>query len=403
MPFCDDLDWLRDEIVKAGSDTNVTVQRADDISLPGVVLDQVLEAIRQADVVIAVCTGRNANVFFELGYAWHTHNSVLVASSDEDLPFDVSHLRTEFYGKPGSGQDRATIRQRLTRAIQASVDSKSASAQEVRTEPPADMRERMDALVNGVQTEAAEAALPVIYLAIVPHMTYERLFQPDRPTTRAISQLSEPPVFGIDEYGKVIFGFVMPKYKGVALDESDVRLFGYNWMEFYNDGSFIGVITGSDSVQPGIFAVETQPTPGFYDNMVTSQVVARLRAFGLLANHFNMNNKVTIRLGVANIALPITMSTGPYRLRVRSTQVLDSPVHTDLSMSISDDLTTIGGVLRTAVTLLNDLMTAFQWPRCFQLEPDGSVVLSTWGSEWKPNVEHWVQQNNILSVDDYEE
>ena len=124
--------------------------------------------------------------------------------------------------------------------------------------------------------------------------------------------------------------------------------------------------------------------------------------FGLLANLFNIRGEVTIRLGIANVALPAAIATGAHRTGVRHSRVVDSAIHTDLSINIVDDLATISGVLRTAAILLNDLMTAFQWPRCFQLEADGTVVLSTWGSQWRPSVERWVQENNISAMDDYE-
>ena len=315
MPFSDDLDWLRDEIVNAGIDANVTVRRADDISLPGVIVDQVLEAISQADVVIAVCTGRNANVFFELGYAWHNHNAVLVASCDEDLPFDVSHLRTEFYGKPESGQDYKTLRQRLARAIKAAADNTPSSVQRSETRQQADIEARHQFLIDRVHTQMSESPLPVMYLTIVPLAKYDRLFQPDGPTTRTIKSLSTPPVFGIEEVGEVIFQYLRPEFKGVTLDEADGRYPGYDWMESYNDGAFLGVITGHKPLQYGILQFEQGVRPhvtdtGFYDNMVTCQVVARLRAFGLLANLFRIPNDIAIRIGIANVALPAAIATG---------------------------------------------------------------------------------------------
>jgi len=70
MPFDTKFDWLRDDILAAGRSLNIVIERADDIFAPGVLLDQVLDAIDQAAVVVGICTGKNANVFFELGYAW---------------------------------------------------------------------------------------------------------------------------------------------------------------------------------------------------------------------------------------------------------------------------------------------------------------------------------------------
>ena len=53
----------------ACADAGVELRRADSIFSSGVVVDQIREAIADADLVIAVCTGKNANVFYELGMA----------------------------------------------------------------------------------------------------------------------------------------------------------------------------------------------------------------------------------------------------------------------------------------------------------------------------------------------
>jgi hypothetical protein len=98
MPFGDHLSWVYGELVKAGDAAGYRIERGDDIFLPGVVLDQIERSIVEADAVIAVCTGRNANVFYELGVARPIHDVILVAESPEDLPFDVAHLRAIIYG-----------------------------------------------------------------------------------------------------------------------------------------------------------------------------------------------------------------------------------------------------------------------------------------------------------------
>lgn len=120
MPFEEELDWLHREIVEAGAIEGVDVRRADSIFSPGVILEQVFEAIDEADAIIAVCTGKNANVFFELGYAWHKHRPILVAETSGDLPFDVAHYRTELYGATNDAV-RSTFTTRLRAAIRAAV------------------------------------------------------------------------------------------------------------------------------------------------------------------------------------------------------------------------------------------------------------------------------------------
>jgi hypothetical protein len=124
MPFDDSLNWLHREIVDAGAIEGVDVRRADNIFSPGVILQQIFQAIDAADAVIAVCTGLNANVFFELGYAWRTHRPILVAQDATSLPFDVAHYRTELYGLPGDPK-RTTFATRIRAAIRAAIEEEA--------------------------------------------------------------------------------------------------------------------------------------------------------------------------------------------------------------------------------------------------------------------------------------
>lgn len=74
------------------------LRRADDIFAAGIIIDQIREAIEHADVVVAVCTGRNPNVFYELGLTHEKgHHPILIAASSADLPFDIAHRRAHLY------------------------------------------------------------------------------------------------------------------------------------------------------------------------------------------------------------------------------------------------------------------------------------------------------------------
>lgn len=121
MPFVQDLAWLDDEVRRAGSDAGITIERADDISEPGVIVDQIVEKIEQADLVVAVLTGQNPNVFFELGVAWRWHEPVLVADTAHGLPFDVQHRRAVLYGTEDSNEGR--LRTELRKALEAAATS----------------------------------------------------------------------------------------------------------------------------------------------------------------------------------------------------------------------------------------------------------------------------------------
>lgn len=73
--------------------------RADhEIFSTGKIMDQVWRGIRQASVLVAELTSKNPNVFYELGLAHAQEKPViLVSSNQDDVPFDLRHIRVIFY------------------------------------------------------------------------------------------------------------------------------------------------------------------------------------------------------------------------------------------------------------------------------------------------------------------
>ena len=62
------------------------------------IIEHIVEALVEADIVIADLTGRNANVFYELGVRHATSvNTILIAESEHEIPFDLRRMRTFFY------------------------------------------------------------------------------------------------------------------------------------------------------------------------------------------------------------------------------------------------------------------------------------------------------------------
>lgn len=82
-------------VVKAGLRP---VRADDDIFGTGKIIDQVWKGITEAKVLIAELTTRNPNVFYELGLAHALQKPVvLVSSNEEDVPFDLKHIRVIYY------------------------------------------------------------------------------------------------------------------------------------------------------------------------------------------------------------------------------------------------------------------------------------------------------------------
>ena len=74
------------------------VRADDDIFGTGKIIDQIWSGINAAKVLIAELTTRNANVFYELGLAHALKKPVvLVCSNEQDVPFDLKHIRVIYY------------------------------------------------------------------------------------------------------------------------------------------------------------------------------------------------------------------------------------------------------------------------------------------------------------------
>jgi hypothetical protein len=74
------------------------VRADDDMFKTGKIVDQIWFGIDSAKVLVAELTGRNPNVFYELGLAHALQKPVVLVSSNEnDVPFDVQHIRVIYY------------------------------------------------------------------------------------------------------------------------------------------------------------------------------------------------------------------------------------------------------------------------------------------------------------------
>ncbi|MBU4373943.1 MAG: hypothetical protein KJ714_05780 [Euryarchaeota archaeon] len=100
MPFADPIGQYYSIIYKPAIEkAGLTPFRADDeIFSTGKIIDQVWKGINSAKVLVAELTSRNANVFYELGLAHALQKPVvLVSSNEEDVPFDLHHIRVIYY------------------------------------------------------------------------------------------------------------------------------------------------------------------------------------------------------------------------------------------------------------------------------------------------------------------
>jgi hypothetical protein len=117
MPFTRELKSVWEEHIKdVVSNMGLTARRADDFFTAHSVMADVWNAICASRAIIADCTGRNPNVFYEIGVA-HTIGKpvILITQDPDDVPFDLRHLRhIEYeYTPPGMRQFEISLRQTL--------------------------------------------------------------------------------------------------------------------------------------------------------------------------------------------------------------------------------------------------------------------------------------------------
>src|SRR5687768_588982 len=90
-------DFFRYEIVESAL-SDFKVDRADDFSKVDQITNQIIQAIVEADIIVADLTGPNANVFYELGVAHSYKKHVIpMITEGQSIPFDNLAVRTINY------------------------------------------------------------------------------------------------------------------------------------------------------------------------------------------------------------------------------------------------------------------------------------------------------------------
>lgn len=75
-------------------DINANITRADEILGSYVIIDDIINQIKKSNIIIADVTVRNANVYYELGYAHALGKKViLIAQDGAEIPFDIAYIR----------------------------------------------------------------------------------------------------------------------------------------------------------------------------------------------------------------------------------------------------------------------------------------------------------------------
>jgi hypothetical protein len=124
MPFLHELEPVySDHIAKVCQQLSRSVSRADDFFGTHAIMADVWHAIRAAKVLVADCTHRNPNVFYEIGLAHALGKQlVLISQREEDVPFDLRHIRYIKYDYTPRGM---TIFEKVSRATLEGISWRS--------------------------------------------------------------------------------------------------------------------------------------------------------------------------------------------------------------------------------------------------------------------------------------
>ena len=111
MPFHPSFDAVYATLQRTAQAAGLRCRRAVDIWENPAVIQDVVSLIDRSNIVICDCTGRNPNVFYEIGIA-HTigREVILITQAEADIPFDLRHLRFVSYLNNGEGLEALSTR-----------------------------------------------------------------------------------------------------------------------------------------------------------------------------------------------------------------------------------------------------------------------------------------------------
>jgi hypothetical protein len=95
MPFSNDLlPVYEDHIKKVVTKMSLVIKRADNFFTTHHIINDIWSSLLGTRAVIADCTDRNPNVFYEIGIA-HTIGKpvILITQNEDDVPFDLRPIR----------------------------------------------------------------------------------------------------------------------------------------------------------------------------------------------------------------------------------------------------------------------------------------------------------------------
>lgn len=126
MPFTPEMALVYDEIRSVVLGCRATVARADDFHGDRFVMQDIWLAICGATLILADCTGRSPNVFYEVGLAHTVGVPTLLLTQDvNDIPFDIRHRRVIPYDLTKVRDFRLALEANIREELSPKIDPKT--------------------------------------------------------------------------------------------------------------------------------------------------------------------------------------------------------------------------------------------------------------------------------------
>jgi hypothetical protein len=132
MPLREQFQEIYEEIVKPTVEmSGLVCEHAGEIFGARLIIEDIWDRLERARVVVAELTGRNANVFYEVGYAHclDKRKVILITQSMDDVPFDLRGFRCVEYGLGPRGLNK--LRTKLKGMIEAVLADRPGSSASV--------------------------------------------------------------------------------------------------------------------------------------------------------------------------------------------------------------------------------------------------------------------------------
>ena len=209
MPFDGEFDDIYQLGIKvACEDAGAYCERVDEQIFSESILQRIYNQISKADIIVADMTGRNANVFYEAGYAHALGKSVvLLTSNADDIPFDLKHYPHIVYG--GSIVD---LKQELNRRISWYIDN-----------PNEQLNQSHSILEFYIQGSKMHESGNVLYFELPDPSGFKASIS--IPQLKFVLDIHNPSERVVSSNG-IEIGFILPKDLGVSSDAESILIPG---------------------------------------------------------------------------------------------------------------------------------------------------------------------------------